>query len=193
QLRRAPGTRPNRRNGPADLAGGDRRRDRGGALVLSFGLNAWGEHTQNLGIFPIALNDTVAFTKPYQVAFDAEDIDRRNVYSSSFDVHYSGRAVELTSVTGYQRTFRGTGPGGTEADASTRWLGLAPAYTGLGDSARTVDAMEHAAAGDGESFHMYFLNLGDQLPTGPRVEAVLRRYRLDPARFTRRTRTTREP
>jgi len=84
----------------------------------SLGLNARAEWTKDLGIFPVALNDTLARTNPYLVAFDAENIDKRNVYSGSFDARYFGSSVELTAVTGYQRTARGTGPGGTEADLS---------------------------------------------------------------------------
>ncbi|HEY8312115.1 MAG TPA: protein kinase [Gemmatimonadaceae bacterium] len=63
----------------------------------------------------------------------------------------------------------------------TRWTGLVLAYDGLGDSTRTISAMEHAAAGDGDDFPTYAPRI--QLPSGPRVDAVLRRYNLDPARF----------
>ncbi len=83
---------------------------------LSLGFNARAERNKNLGIFPVAPNDSIAFARPYEVAFDAENIDRRNIASGSFDVRYFGSRVEVVSVTGYQRTFRGTGPGGLEAD-----------------------------------------------------------------------------
>ncbi|MGH7592702.1 MAG: protein kinase domain-containing protein [Gemmatimonadales bacterium] len=66
-------------------------------------------------------------------------------------------------------------------DTWTRWTALTVAYAALGDSARAVDAMEHAAAGDGDDFPTYALR--QQLPSGPRVDAVLRRYHLDRARF----------
>ncbi len=74
----------------------------------------------------------------------------------------------------------------TPRDAWTRWTALAVAYTGLRDSARTVDAMEHAAVGDGDLFPLYVGRLRGDLPTSPRVDAVLRRYHLDPARFPKR-------
>jgi iron complex outermembrane receptor protein len=102
----------------------DGRRDWAGNARLRFvpsarwsaGLNARTEQNTNLGIFPVAPSDTAVFAHPYQVAFDAENIDRRHVYSGSFDLRYVGTRFAVVSVTGYQRTFRGTGPGGTEAD-----------------------------------------------------------------------------
>jgi Flp pilus assembly protein TadD len=66
----------------------------------------------------------------------------------------------------------------------TRWTGLALAYVGLGDTTRAISAMEHAAAGDGDEFPTYAPRI--QLPSGPRVDAVLRRYNLDPARFVKK-------
>lgn len=63
----------------------------------------------------------------------------------------------------------------------TRWTGLMLAYDGLGDTTRTVSAMEHAAAGDGDELPTYLPRM--TVPSGPRVAAVLHRYNLDPARF----------
>jgi hypothetical protein len=44
-------------------------------------------------------------------------------------------------------------------------------------------ALEHAAQGDGDAMPTYFLRSRGVLPPGPRSEAILRRYHLDPARF----------
>lgn len=66
----------------------------------------------------------------------------------------------------------------------TRWTGLEQTYLGLGDTARAINAAEHATAGDGDGFPTYALGLHDGFATSPRMIAVLRRYNLDPARFT---------
>jgi serine/threonine-protein kinase len=66
----------------------------------------------------------------------------------------------------------------------TRWTGLEQTYLGLGDTARAIDAAEHAAAGDGDGFPTYALGLHDGFGENPRMVAVLRRFNLDPARFT---------
>ena len=65
----------------------------------------------------------------------------------------------------------------------TRWTALSLVYTGLGDSAHAVTAMENAAKGDGDGFPTYAIKYSDELPSGPRADAVLRRYNLDPALF----------
>jgi serine/threonine-protein kinase len=67
--------------------------------------------------------------------------------------------------------------------AWTRWTGLVVAYSGLNDTTAMIDAMEHATAGDGDDFPTYAARLVGTFPKLPRVEAVLRRYNLDPARF----------
>ena len=69
----------------------------------------------------------------------------------------------------------------TPVTAWTRWTGLAVAYTGLGDSARAVSAMEHAAAGDGDALPTFAPGIA--FPSGARADAVWRRYNLDPARL----------
>ena len=74
----------------------------------------------------------------------------------------------------------------TPATAWPRWTGLALAYTGLSDFARTVSALEHASAGDGGSFPQYGMRI-NELPSSPRLDAVWRRYNLDPARFASRS------
>lgn len=65
----------------------------------------------------------------------------------------------------------------------TRWTGLEQTYLGLGDTTRAVWAAEHAAAGDGDEFPTYAMGYR-AYPSSPRMIAVLRRYNLDPARFT---------
>ncbi len=69
----------------------------------------------------------------------------------------------------------------TPATEWTRWTGLTLAYIGLGDTTRAITAMQHAAAGDGDELPTYLARMN--LPSRPRVVAVLRRYNLDPARF----------
>ena len=71
----------------------------------------------------------------------------------------------------------------TPPNTWTRWTALTLAYAGLRDSARTIGAMEHAAAGDGDQLPLFLSRLPGDLPNDPRVDAVLRRFRLDPARF----------
>ena len=70
----------------------------------------------------------------------------------------------------------------------TRWTGLALAYLGMGDTARTIYAMEHAASGDGDAFPLYGSSVATGLPLSPRVGAVWRWFHIDPARFTGRNR-----
>ncbi|HEY3934382.1 MAG TPA: protein kinase [Gemmatimonadales bacterium] len=71
----------------------------------------------------------------------------------------------------------------TPPNTWTRWTGLALVYTGLGDTARAISAMEHASAGDGDAYPLYGWRYGREIPLTPRLVAVLRRYNLDPARF----------
>ncbi|HEY5085818.1 MAG TPA: tetratricopeptide repeat protein, partial [Gemmatimonadaceae bacterium] len=73
----------------------------------------------------------------------------------------------------------------TPTTAWTRWTALALAYTGLGDTTHAVSAMEHAATGDGDAFPTYAGELYGELPSSPRVDAVLRRYNLDRGRFVK--------
>lgn len=75
----------------------------------------------------------------------------------------------------------------TPAGTWTRWTALALAYTGLGDTTRALVALEHAAGGDGDALPTYYkVGVLDQLPPGPRLDAVLRRYHLDPPRVATR-------
>jgi serine/threonine protein kinase/tetratricopeptide (TPR) repeat protein len=76
------------------------------------------------------------------------------------------------------------------ADAWTRWTGLTMAYAGLRDTAAMADAMIHAAAGDGDALPTYVTRV-DLLPIAPRIDAVLQRYHLDRARFSRTGKTAR--
>jgi eukaryotic-like serine/threonine-protein kinase len=68
----------------------------------------------------------------------------------------------------------------------TRWSGLAIAYAGLGDVERAIHAMEQAAAGDGDLFVSFATLIMGELPPDPRIDAVYRRFHLDPARFATR-------
>jgi serine/threonine-protein kinase len=77
--------------------------------------------------------------------------------------------------------------GATPHTAWTRWTGLAIGYAGLGDVKRAIDAMEHAAASDGDLLVSFATLLSGELPPDPRVDAVYRRFHLDPARFANRT------
>jgi hypothetical protein len=43
--------------------------------------------------------------------------------------------------------------------------------------------MEHAAAGDGDQFPLFASVRLTEMPSDPRKDAVLRRFKLDPARF----------
>ncbi len=69
------------------------------------------------------------------------------------------------------------------ADQWERWTALTLAYAGLRDSARTVDALQHAAAGDGDAFPEFGSHLACNLPSGPVMDAVRRRYHLEAAKF----------
>lgn len=64
---------------------------------------------------------------------------------------------------------------------------LAYSYLGLGDTARALTRMEHAAAGDGDLLLAMVPSdpFYDQLRSSPRFAAVLKRFNLDPARIER--------
>jgi serine/threonine-protein kinase len=73
------------------------------------------------------------------------------------------------------------------ANTPRRNSALAFAYLGLGDTARALGAMERAVAGDGDLLfsivprdHAY-----DAVRASPRFAEILRRVKLDPARFTK--------
>ena len=75
-----------------------------------------------------------------------------------------------------------------EAMPPDTWLrntALALAYSGLGDTTNALAALERAAAGDGELIPVYTWNWVYSFPTGPRANAVWRRYNLDPAKFAK--------
>lgn len=64
-----------------------------------------------------------------------------------------------------------------------REAGLSAVYLGLGDTTRALDAMERAAAGDGDLFLGYLPSVFDLLRpfrNNARFAAVMRRYNLDP-------------
>lgn len=67
-----------------------------------------------------------------------------------------------------------------------RWGALAYASLALGDTARGLDAMERAAAGDGDLLLAEAIQspLYDPVRGSPRFAAVLSRFRLDVARLT---------
>ncbi|HEY5086676.1 MAG TPA: protein kinase [Gemmatimonadaceae bacterium] len=67
----------------------------------------------------------------------------------------------------------------------TRWTALSLVYTGLDDSARAVTAMDNAAKGDGDGFPTYAIKYSSELPSGSSVDAVWRRYNIDPARYAK--------
>ncbi|HEY5086885.1 MAG TPA: protein kinase [Gemmatimonadaceae bacterium] len=73
----------------------------------------------------------------------------------------------------------------TPENAWTRWTALYIAYNGLGDTLHALDALDHAAAGDGDEWPTFGITYRD-LSMSPRVAAVLRRYNLDPANFVTR-------
>lgn len=67
------------------------------------------------------------------------------------------------------------------------WTGLLHAYLGVGDTARAVEALEGAAAGDGDGLPNYMIRLKGSLASNPRVLTAIRRYNLDPSRFVSAT------
>ncbi|MDX2207836.1 MAG: tetratricopeptide repeat protein [Gemmatimonadales bacterium] len=70
--------------------------------------------------------------------------------------------------------------------AWTKWSGLAIAYTGQHDFERAIGAMQQAAKGDGDLFVPFAIFVAGELPADPRIDAVWRRFNLDPARFATR-------
>jgi Flp pilus assembly protein TadD len=68
----------------------------------------------------------------------------------------------------------------------TRWTALELAYNGLGDTTRALDAMDHAAAGDGDEWPTFGITYARELTPGPHIDAILRRYNLDPAKLVAR-------
>jgi eukaryotic-like serine/threonine-protein kinase len=74
----------------------------------------------------------------------------------------------------------------TPENAWTRWTALSLAYNGLGDTTRAFDAMDRAAAGDGDEWPTFGITYARDLSPSSRVAAVLRRYNLDPANLMAR-------
>ncbi len=84
---------------------------------VSFALNGRANLTNVLGTFALAANVADAFAQPYQVNIGpGKNEDRRKVYGYSLEAKYFGSKVEATSTTGYNRVYRGTGPGGIDVD-----------------------------------------------------------------------------
>ncbi len=84
---------------------------------LSLALNGRANLTNMLGTYALAANVADAFAKPYQVDIGpGKNEDRRKVYGYSFEAKYFGSKVEVTSTTGYNRVYRGTGPNGIDVD-----------------------------------------------------------------------------
>ena len=77
------------------------------------------------------------------------------------------------------------------ADSWTRSTGLAVAYAGIRDTVRAIDAMEHAASGDGDLFVPFASIVAGELPRNARTDAVWRRFNLDPALFAIRAKALR--
>jgi TolB-like protein/Flp pilus assembly protein TadD len=71
-------------------------------------------------------------------------------------------------------------------DTWTRSSGLSIAYLGVGDTARSVEYMERAAAGDGDLFVLFSTLTASDVPRNSRTDAVWRRFHLDPARIAQR-------
>ena len=65
----------------------------------------------------------------------------------------------------------------------TRSSGLAFAYLGLGDTLRTLTAMERAAATDGDMLVNFMRIMPNDWVLSPRFAAVMKRFNLDPAKF----------
>jgi iron complex outermembrane receptor protein len=83
----------------------------------SFGANARAHLTNLRGTYALASNPDSALANPFEVSIGpGENEDRSKVYGASFDARYVGSKIEVNSVTGYNRTFRGTGPGGIDVD-----------------------------------------------------------------------------
>jgi serine/threonine-protein kinase len=78
----------------------------------------------------------------------------------------------------------------TPVNAWTRWTGLELAYNGLGDTARALAALDHAAAGDGDEWPTFGITYARELSPGSHITAVLRRYNLDPANLVVRKAAT---
>ncbi len=76
------------------------------------------------------------------------------------------------------------------SEAWTRWTALTLAYTGKGDDERAIAAMQRAAAGDGDLFVSYGNLIAGELLPDPRIDAVWRRFHLDPAKFATRPKVT---
>ena len=68
------------------------------------------------------------------------------------------------------------------ADQWERWTALALAYAGLRDSARTLDALQHAAAGDGDALPEFSAHLACNFPSTPQTDAIRHRYHLQAVR-----------
>jgi eukaryotic-like serine/threonine-protein kinase len=68
----------------------------------------------------------------------------------------------------------------------TRSSGLAIAYLGIGDTARAETYMERAASGDGDLFILLSSFVDVRMPRDARADAVVRRFHLDPEKWSHR-------
>jgi len=66
----------------------------------------------------------------------------------------------------------------------TRSSGLAFAYLGLGDTSRALAAMERAVATDGDMLVNFMRIMPNDWVLSPRFAAVMKRFNLDPVKFT---------
>jgi serine/threonine-protein kinase len=102
--------------------------------------------------------------------------------AASFSLARNGHPAEADSVIRYLEAL--------PDNAWTKWTALALAWTGRGNRERAIAAMQRAAAGDGDLFVSYAGLIAGELPPDPRVDAVWRRFNLDPARFASRPKAT---
>ena len=102
--------------------------------------------------------------------------------AAAFSLARGGHRAEADSVIRFLESL--------PADAWTRWSALTLAYTGTGDQERAIAAMQRAATGDGDLFVSYANLIAGELRPDPRIEAVWRRFHLDPARFATRPKVT---
>jgi len=131
-------------------------------------------------------NGVPYYTMPFVLGESAVFYAHR-LLTLSNSVGRIGIAARVLAVTGQTAEARSL-TRRLESMPSGTWMrntALVLAYSGLGDTTNALAAMERAAAGDGELIPVYAWPWAYALPTGPRADAVWRRYNLDPAKFAK--------
>ena len=86
---------------------------------LSFSMNTRFERNEDQGSYPWVTSDSLLFAQPYVIGRDRDNTELRNNHTISIKANYTGKSVNVTSITAYQSYERGF-PGLLDVDFSDR-------------------------------------------------------------------------